>query len=178
MDKPNWESVTVKADDLKPFEHNPRCITDLELDRLSESINTTGYHAPIIIDADNTIIAGHQRWQILKKLGYTKVDVRKPDRKLTDDEFKQINIQDNLNFGDWDRDILIEHFDIDDLVKWDPGFEVMLSPSSDSTESETQPTESYRFVVDCEDIDQLEDLKRRYKAKDDKITYDQFIHYS
>lgn len=177
MDSPKWKSLTVNLHGLKPYENNPRTITELEVQRLQDSINTVGYHAPIVVDYDDTIIAGHQRYQILKAQGVGEVDVRKPDRKLTDDEFKQINIQDNVNFGRWDYDVLANVFELDDLVRWNPEFETLMNYESDDdtpTDADT-PKERFVFSVECEDISELEQIKRHFKVTDEKITYSKFI---
>lgn len=113
-----WKTESRSIGDLIPYKFNPRKITETQLGKLRSSIESSGYNALILVDIDNTIIAGHQRWHILKELGYQSVDVRVPERKLTDDEFQRINVQDNLPFGDWDMEALEEHFHIEDLLEW------------------------------------------------------------
>lgn len=113
-----WFSEKRKITDLKPYEHNPRRISKKEVARLKSSIQESGFNTPLLIDADNTIIAGHQRWEVLKSLKAKEVNVMVPERKLTDKEFQRINIQDNLSFGEWDTDALANFFDQNDLAEW------------------------------------------------------------
>ena len=113
-----WKNESRAVGALKPCKFNPRKIDESQLERLKESVEASGYNAPILIDTDNTIIAGHQRWFVLNELGHEKVDVRVPSRKLTEQEFKRINIQDNVPFGQWDMDVLEEHFELQDLIDW------------------------------------------------------------
>ena len=50
--------------DLKPAEYNPRKRLkpgDAEYEKLRNSIEKFGYVDPIIINADGTVIGGHQR---------------------------------------------------------------------------------------------------------------------
>ena len=42
---------------------------------LRESIRQCSYIAPIIIDEDGVILAGHTRYKALKKLGYQECEV-------------------------------------------------------------------------------------------------------
>lgn len=117
-DVPTWTSEKREIDALIPYEFNPRTITEIEIERLKKGIEKVGYNAPILIDTDNTIIAGHQRWHVLKMLKHKEVTVMCPSRKLTEQEFKQVNIQDNVDFGDWNKQVLNDHFNIVDLDDW------------------------------------------------------------
>lgn len=119
---PIWKSEKRKINELKPYEFNPRTITDIEIERLKAGIEKVGYNAPILIDTDNTIIAGHQRWHVLKLLKNKEVTVMVPSRKLTEHEFKQVNIQDNVDFGDWDKQVLSDIFNMVDLNEWGKDF--------------------------------------------------------
>lgn len=113
-----WQSYEIEIDKLKPYEFNPRRISKESLKKLKDSVTDIGYAAPILIDTDGTIVAGHMRWQALKLLGYKEVDVRAPNRKLTEKEFKEVNIRDNINNGDWDYEILANNFEHQDLIEW------------------------------------------------------------
>jgi len=70
-----------------------------------------------VINMDNMLISGHQRVNILKALGRQdeEIDVRVPNRKLTDKEVEEANIRENKNLGEWDFDALA-NFD-EDLLK-------------------------------------------------------------
>jgi DNA modification methylase len=127
-----WTNATRNIAELQPYQFNPRKISPERIELLKKSVLDSGYNAPIIIDADNTIIAGHQRWHCLKELGFTEVDVRVPSQKLSEEQFKRINIQDNLDFGDWDINPLLEAFDRDALLEW--GFDESLLPKLEAEE--------------------------------------------
>ena len=69
------ELVKRQLADLKPAEYNPRKALkpgDPEYQRIAASIEEFGYVDPIIINADNTIIGGHQRRTVMLDLGYTE----------------------------------------------------------------------------------------------------------
>ena len=65
--------VKKKLSELKPYENNPR-INDEAVDDVVESIRQCSYIAPIVIDEDGVILAGHTRYKALKKLGYKECD--------------------------------------------------------------------------------------------------------
>lgn len=52
----------------------------------------------------------------LKEIGIKEVQILTPDRELTEQEFKEILIKDNLHEGSFDLDILSVDFDIDELL--------------------------------------------------------------
>ena len=61
---------------LNPSEYNPRKDLqpeDEEYQKIKASISEFGYVSPIIINADMTVIGGHQRLKVLKELGYTEI---------------------------------------------------------------------------------------------------------
>lgn len=57
----------IRLTDIKPAEYNPRRISDKEYGKLTQSIKDFGLVDPIIINLKNhnTIIGGHQRYQVL-----------------------------------------------------------------------------------------------------------------
>ena len=96
------EIVKVDINDLISPEYNPRQITDDEMGKLKNSINEFGYIAPIIVNKHNNhIIGGNQRYEALKSLGYTDVDVVFVDEPDLNRE-KALNIALNKISGEWD----------------------------------------------------------------------------
>ena len=67
------KTVTLKIGDIHPYPNNPRK-NDQAVDAVVESIKQCGYIAPIIVDENNVILAGHTRYKALKKLGYTEIE--------------------------------------------------------------------------------------------------------
>ena len=96
------EIVKVDINELISPEYNPRQITDDEMEKLKNSINEFGYVAPIIVNKHNNhIIGGNQRYEALKSLGYTDVDVVFVDEPDSNRE-KALNIALNKISGEWD----------------------------------------------------------------------------
>ena len=97
------EIVKVDINELISPEYNPRQITDEEMEKLKNSINEFGYIAPIIVNKHNNhIVGGNQRYEALKSLGYTDVDVIFVDEPDLNRE-KALNIALNKISGEWDE---------------------------------------------------------------------------
>ena len=121
MNKLIWHTEQRKINELIPYEGNPRKMTKEQAEQLQKSLEKFNLAEIPAINTDNKIIAGHQRINILQILGRGEeiVDVRIPNRKLTDDEFREYNLRSNKNIGSWDFDELA-NFDIGLLT--DVGF--------------------------------------------------------
>jgi len=118
MEKLLWTTVPKTVNDLVPQKINPRKITNEQISDLKKSLEKFNLVEIPVIDLDGTILAGHQRIKILKILGRGNeiIDVRIPNRKLTEDESKSYLISSNALGGDWDFDLLKE-FDIELLME-------------------------------------------------------------
>lgn len=116
MEQLVWHNEQRLVSDLIEYEYNPRKMTAQQMRKLRESLEKFGLVEIPVINFDGTLIAGHQRCKALAALGRAGelVDVRVPNRQLTDQEFKEYNIASNAIKGDWVDEILREHFaDVD-----------------------------------------------------------------
>lgn len=120
-----WHNEKRKIKELVPYVSNPRQITEKQAEDLKKSLDKFGLAASLVINTDNTIIGGHQRKKIMETLMQMppdfEIDVRVPERKLTDEEVKELNVRLNRNVAEWDFDALANNFELDDLLDW--GFE-------------------------------------------------------
>ncbi len=92
---------------LKPSEYNPRKDLqpeDEEYIKIKNSILEFGYVAPVIINADMTVIGGHQRLKVLKELGYEEIQCIVVD--LDKNKEKALNLALNKISGEWDNNKL------------------------------------------------------------------------
>ena len=127
LGKINWTLRSFRLDELTDYYKNPRSLSEKEFKQLKTSLDKFGMIDKPIVNADsaNTIIGGHQRKKILETLmGVApdfEVDVRVPDRELTIDESRELNVRLNKNVAEWNTDILANNFDMGDLKEW--GFE-------------------------------------------------------
>ena len=83
-----WHTEERKVDALLPHKKTPRKISKEQADRLKQSLETYGLVEIPAVDLDGTILAGHQRIKVLQLLGRgdEQIDVRVPNRKLTEEE--------------------------------------------------------------------------------------------
>lgn len=109
-----WLEKSVALNELKPFERNPRRITDVQYGKLLASLTKHGYHSRIKCTKDYRVIGGHQRIKALKELGYEVVQVLVPDFDLPDDDFRQLILTDNISNGVFDMDILSADYTLEE----------------------------------------------------------------
>lgn len=99
--------IQVPITDLIPYVNNSRTHDDKQVDQIAASIREFGFTNPILIDENNSIIAGHGRLQAAKKLKLTEVPCIVLEG-LSEAQKKAYVIADNklaLNAG-WNLDLL------------------------------------------------------------------------
>ena len=113
------ELQTLKIKDIHPYERNARK-NDQAVDAVAKSIEQCSYVAPIVVDENHVILAGHTRWKALKKLGRTECECIVKDG-LTDEQKKKYRLLDNKTneLADWDFDLLADELDGLDLTAFD-----------------------------------------------------------
>lgn len=118
MKKLQWQTMQKRVNDLIPQEVNPRVITDKQMSDLKRSLSKYNLVEIPAISPEGRILAGHQRIKALQLLGRGNelIDVRIPNRPLTEDETKQYLIASNALGGSWDFDAL-KTFDFDFLAQ-------------------------------------------------------------
>ena len=104
-----------KVESLIPYINNSRTHSDEQVAQIAASIKEFGWTNPILVDGDNSIIAGHGRLMAARKLGYKEVPtIELAD--LTETQKKAYIIADNrlaLNAG-WDNELLT--IELNDLL--------------------------------------------------------------
>jgi DNA modification methylase len=114
-----WKTEKRKVSELIPADYNPRQMSDAERRDLLDSIKEFDQVVPVVINTDGKLIGGHQRCHIYSDLEIDEIEVRVPDRKLTLEEERRLNLRLNKNTGHWDFDKLGK-FDVETLL--DVGF--------------------------------------------------------
>ena len=84
---------TLKTGDIVPYRNNPRK-NDGAVAAVVESIRQCSYIAPIIVDEDHVIIAGHTRYKALKAMGYEEIQCLICEG-LTEEQKKKYRFLDN-----------------------------------------------------------------------------------
>jgi hypothetical protein len=115
------EQVPISS--LKPYPTNPRTHTKKQIRGIAESIRTFGWTNPILVDANNGIIAGHGRVAAAQLLGVPHVPVLHIE-DLTKAQIKAYIIADNrlAELAGWDAEILAKELQF--LTELDLDFDI------------------------------------------------------
>lgn len=111
---------------LKPWAKNARTHSKKQIRQLAASIEEFGFTNPILIDADNTVLAGHGRLAAAEKLEMGSVPCVRIET-MTPAQKRAYVLADNklaLNAG-WDEQLLAE--ELKGLLVDDMGFDVSLT---------------------------------------------------
>lgn len=105
--KPTAELKVLAVNVLKPAAYNPQKKLkpgDKEYEKVKKSIEEFGFADPLVVNADMTIIGGHQRLNCAIDLGYTEV----PCAVVNVDKAREkaLNIALNKITGAWNEDML------------------------------------------------------------------------
>jgi len=102
---------TIQIKNIIPNPKNPRGIKKNRVRGLKNQMRKFGYLDRIILNADLTILAGHQRFEILKADGAEEIECFVPEKQIPENEADELLIGHNLNTGFWNEVLLDEHFD-------------------------------------------------------------------
>jgi ParB-like chromosome segregation protein Spo0J len=101
----------VAVSELRPDPRNPRKHSTRQLKQLDRSVGAFGFVTPILIDARNTIIAGHARHEVARRLGLATVPVVRLQH-LSPAQARALAVADNrlTDLSIWDERLLGELF--------------------------------------------------------------------
>ena len=154
---PIMKIVEMKISELVEYENNPRVIEDDAVEAVAESIKAFGWKQPIVVDKNNTIIAGHTRHKAAKSLGLETVPVVIAD-DLTEDEVQAYRLVDNKTseYSLWDSDLLTKELStIDfDMTSWAFDTSALKNFDMSAIIPDVQGIdykEKFGVVIDCQD---------------------------
>lgn len=113
---------------LRPYEQNPRRHPERQLVELTASIRRFGFVAPVLVDAEGTIIAGHARIEAARRVGFTEVPVLIAS-DWTEAQIRGYRLADNrlAELATWDEELLTIELsaliEVDELLNglgWEP----------------------------------------------------------
>jgi DNA modification methylase len=108
----------VAIGNLIPDPQNPRKHSRAQISAIAKSIESFGFNAPILVDKNNKIVAGHGRYEAAKLLGLEKIPIVSLDH-LTPTQAKAYMLADNklTDRSTWDDNKLsIQLKELSDLV--------------------------------------------------------------
>ena len=117
--------ITLEIDEIIPYLNNPRK-NNSAVDAVAESIRQCEYIAPIIVDENHVILAGHTRWKALKQLGYTEVQAIEKEG-LSEEQKRKYRLLDNKTgeLSGWDFSELEKEIVGLDFEGFDFGFDLL-----------------------------------------------------
>lgn len=113
----------IAVAELRPWTKNPRLHSKKQIRQLAHAIETFGFTNPVLVDAENNILAGHGRVAAAKSLRMDRVPCLRIEN-MTAAQKRAYVIADNklaLN-ASWDEQILAE--ELQDLINMDAEFNV------------------------------------------------------
>lgn len=172
MDILQTETMVLKVADLHPNEGqikgvpaNPRTITKTEFEKLCKSLresNLTGVLQMKVFDngGEWVVLDGNMRLKALKQLQLDEVQCLIVPSDTDVDTLRQIVIEANSTFGEWDMDMLANEWDAEQLLGW--GVEV---PTNEIDPNETiERASSDEAIKDFSD-DTDYDLTNLYRKR-------------
>jgi ParB/RepB/Spo0J family partition protein len=100
----------VTIADVIPDPDNPRKHSRPQIRAIAKSIESFGFNAPILVDKNNKIVAGHGRFEAAKLLGYAQVPVICLEH-LTEVQARAYMLADNklTDRSNWDDSKVARH---------------------------------------------------------------------
>ncbi|MFK4401902.1 site-specific DNA-methyltransferase [Bradyrhizobium elkanii] len=111
LDNPRWtrklDLAYQKTCDLNPRTNNPRTHSKKQIGQIAKAIQRFGFTNPVLVDDNNSVIAGHGRLAAAKTIGLAEVPTVRLSQ-MSEAEIRAYVIADNKlaeNAG-WDRSLL------------------------------------------------------------------------
>ena len=142
---------TLKTGDLIPYARNARTHSEVQVAQIAGSIREFGFTNPVLIDAENGIIAGHGRVLAAGKLGLDKVPCIRLGH-LSETQKRAYILADNklaMNAG-WNEEML--GLELSDLRGLDYDLD-LTGFDADAIEAALNPPEISGDLGDMADVD-------------------------
>ncbi|MCB1470385.1 MAG: ParB N-terminal domain-containing protein, partial [Rhizobiaceae bacterium] len=107
----------------RPYRQNARKHSRRQIDKIAASMRAFGWVVPIVVDAKNTIVTGHARFEAAKQLGLKHVPVISV-HDMSDAQVRAYRLADNRTAedADWDSDLL--RIELAELYEIETDFEI------------------------------------------------------
>jgi ParB-like chromosome segregation protein Spo0J len=159
----------VKLYKIKGNPHNPRIIKNDKFKKLVKSIQEFPQmleKRPIVVDENMMVLGGNMRLKASKDAGLKEVwiDIAEGWTKEQKDEFV---VKDNVNFGEWEWDMLANEWDSVQLAEWgldvwqneDDKFETDVKDISDNI------GEEFRVEIELKSENEQQELYNKLTKK-------------
>ena len=141
----------VKIGEVKMNSKNPRTIKNDKFKKLVKSIKDFPEMLevrPIVVDDDMIVLGGNMRLKACREAGLKEVHIIKFN-DLSEERKKEFIVKDNVGYGEWDFEMLLEDWDKKLLVDW--GLDVKEKKKEDVIEADIEFAEEllleHNYVV-------------------------------
>ena len=144
------EIVQMQIADIIPYDRNPRTHPESQINELANSIRQWGFTAPILVDEEGTVIAGHGRLYAAHMIGLETVpaivaegwsDNQKKAYVIADNKLSENSSWDEGMFFSELKELSRSGFDLS-LIGMDQGF------SFDEFKPNLDPQMTHGFIDD------------------------------
>ena len=182
------KNKTILLSSLRENPLNPRKITDAKFDKLCQSLSK--YPALLTVNKlkvdfsnENIILGGNMRYKALLALGYSEIPVEWVEdcSALTSDEKQALIALDNSSYGEWDYELLQEHFDLEILEIADIELPIDYSQLNIddffSEKNEGNKVEKFKIVLEYneEDYQKINEVLNSKNGSKEKIIFDLLV---
>jgi len=175
------ETVKVNINDLKPHPKNPKLHND---ELIEKSINDLGYAENMVIDENNTILAGHGRIKALKKKGETEVEVIRITGWAEEEKEKYLLLANQSTISGGFDYVKLEDFG-DNIIQYS-GLEKIKIPSdedwADAFSKDTLPKEldglkQITFILKDTEIEEILEKLKIVNEDKNRALYEIIMQY-
>lgn len=160
----------IKIEKLIPNPSNPRTIKDDKFKKLVKSIKEFPEMLearPIVVDNDMVVLGGNMRLRACISAGLKEVYIIKFN-DLTDEKKQEFIVKDNVGYGEWDFEMLLEDNTKEVLLDWG------LNVPNQKSDKDILPDNIIALFIDLKDLDKQIDLFNKlkelgYNEKDIKL---------
>lgn len=159
----------LRIDKIKPYAKNAR-INDKAVKSVMKSIEKNGYIAPIVVDENYVILAGHTRFKALKKLGYQKIDCVVKEG-LTETQKKAYRIADNKTAEIAEWDFALRDAEIKELAETDYDLDALGFTNDELNRIISGGLQAVQTYYAADKVDEYEDDSEEYEQEKPRAEY-------
>jgi len=168
----------LKISAIKPNKDNPRLIKDDKFKKLVKSIKEFPEMLklrPIVVDEDMMVLGGNMRLRASMDAGLKEVWVEVA-KELSEEQKKEFIVKDNVNFGEWDWDMVANEWESGKLKEWGVDLPILderlevISGEQPEIEITEEVLEEHNYIVftfdnklDWQVVKDIFDIKTVYK---------------
>jgi alpha-D-ribose 1-methylphosphonate 5-triphosphate synthase subunit PhnL len=147
----------VKIGDLVMNPNNPRTIKDDKFKKLVKSIKEFPEMLevrPIVVDEDMIVLGGNMRLKACLSAGLEEVYIIRFEN-IPEEKKKEFIVKDNVGYGEWDFELLLEDWSKDQLLDW--GLDIKEGAKA-SDDEEVLPENINAIFIDLKKKDKQREL--------------------